>query len=191
MHTTSPMNQTYRKRFLSSPVQMLRYLNRLLVAIWKLKFSAGESKISSAFSERLSLAVTGVNDCVYCTYLHTKKALEAGVTGEQAAAILAGEIEGMPEDEARAIAFAKYWADSGGWEDTDEYAALVETYGREKAQVILATVQIVYTGNMCSNTVEAYGKKVDTGNHFMFFLAKTLAYPIAFAVKKLGGYREK
>jgi AhpD family alkylhydroperoxidase len=188
MEPSGSATKPFRKRFLSSPFQVLRHLGRSFIALLKLKLTSAENRISAAFSERINLAVSGVNECAYCTHLHTKMALEVGVTGAQAAAILAGEMEGVPQDEARAIAFAKYWTDSGGWDDTDEYSALVESYGKGKAKAILAAMHMVHTGNMCANTVEAYALKVEVKNKLLFFLAKTIAFPIAFAVKKLGGY---
>lgn len=153
-------------------------------------FTSSASRISRAFAERLNLAVCGVNECAYCTHLHTKTALKAGVTGEQASDILSGEMGSVPVEEARALAFARYWADQGGWDPTDRYGALVETYGKGKAGQILATLHVIQAGNMCSNTAEAFRAKVVTEGRVRFFFAWILAAPVAFMVKVMGGYKE-
>jgi len=190
MTRADQMKFQFRKRFLSSPLQVVKHILRVNIAILKMIFTSSKNRISSAFRERLNLAVCGVNECVYCTHLHTKTALAAGVTGEQAAAILSGETEGVPAEEARAVAFARYWADSGGWYDTDRYVALVDTYGEGKAGFIRATLHVIQAGNMCSNTAEAFRTRVETSSRAGFFLAWVLAAPIAFMVKVMGGYRE-
>lgn len=179
----------FRKRFLSSPLQALRYLFRSNVAIFSLVFSRKEHRISGAFRERLNLAVCSVNECLYCTHLHTKIALAAGVTGAQAAAILAGDMEAVPREEARAVAFARYWADAGGWDDTDGYPALVESYGPGRAATIRAALHVIQAGNMCSNTAEAFRSGARAPNRIAFFFAWTLAAPVALLVRIMGGYR--
>ena len=179
----------FRKRFLDSPLQVIKHILRVNISIFIMIFTRRKNRISAAFRERLNLAVCGVNECLYCTHLHTKTALAAGVTGEQAAAILAGETEGVPAQEARAVAFARYWADSGGWDDTDGYGALVETYGEAKAATIRASLHVIQAGNMCSNTAEAFRVKAAPRSGPGFFLAWVLAAPVAFMVRLMGGYR--
>lgn len=180
----------FMKRYLPGPLHVIRQILRSNIAVLKLVFSSSASRISRAFAERLNLSVCSVNECAYCTHLHTKTALKAGVTGEQAADILSGELGSVPVDESRAIAFARYWADQGGWDRTDRYGALEETYGDGRARTILATLHLIQAGNMCSNTAEAFRLGVVRERKVRFFFAWLLAAPVAFFVKVMGGYKE-
>ena len=112
-------NRQFMKRYLPGPLYVIRQILRSNIAVFKLIFSSSSSRISRAFSERLNLSVCSVNECVYCTHLHTKTALKAGVSGEQAADILSGEMGSLPAEESRAIAFARYWADQELLNPTD------------------------------------------------------------------------
>ena len=49
------------------------------------------------------LAVTGVNSCVYCSYRHTKTALERRVNNDEIRDILNGEFGNVPENEQIAL----------------------------------------------------------------------------------------
>ncbi len=51
-----------------------------------------QNRISRAFSEKIMLAVTGVNECAYCSYLHAQTALEGGVNTTEIQKLLAGEL---------------------------------------------------------------------------------------------------
>ncbi len=44
-----------------------------------IKRTADDDRVSDAFAEKIMLAVTGVNECVNCSYRHTKSALEQGM----------------------------------------------------------------------------------------------------------------
>ncbi|MGZ7044570.1 MAG: carboxymuconolactone decarboxylase family protein, partial [Methanobacterium sp.] len=45
-------------------------------------------ELNSKFIERIMLAVTEVNDCALCSYAHTKRALECGMSNEEIQKIL-------------------------------------------------------------------------------------------------------
>ena len=56
------------------------------------------------------LAVTEVNGCIMCSYVHTKLSLKAGLSNEDIKEILAGDLDGIPADESLAVLFAKDYA---------------------------------------------------------------------------------
>ncbi len=62
------------------------------------------------FKERIVLAVTEVNGCIMCSYVHTKLSLKAGLSNEDIKEILAGDLDGIPADESLAVLFAKDYA---------------------------------------------------------------------------------
>ena len=53
--------------------------------------------ISSAFRERLMLAVTSVNECRYCARVHSVEALKHGVDQPELEQILSGEFNECPQ----------------------------------------------------------------------------------------------
>ena len=112
-----------------------------------LKLAKKKDLISQQFIERIMLAVTEVNGCDVCSYAHTKMALEAGLTSEEIQDMLAGVNDDSPADELPGIMFAQHYADYRG-EPTDEsWTRLVEIYGIEKANGILAAIRIIMLGN--------------------------------------------
>ena len=112
-------------------------------------------RVDKAFSERIMLAVTQVNGCRYCSYGHTKAALSAGLTPEEIQALLAGEFSDAPPEQLPALLFAQHYAESEGNPDPEAWRRLVETYGPETAQDILANIRMIMVGNLSGNTFDA------------------------------------
>jgi len=117
--------------------------------------SRSERSVNSSFSERIMLAVTGVNDCRYCSYGHAKRALECGVTQEEIELLLGGDFGRVPPAEAPAILFAQHYAESGGNPDPDAIRTLEETYGKRTAEDILFRIRMITLGNLTGNTFDA------------------------------------
>ncbi|WP_372736521.1 carboxymuconolactone decarboxylase family protein, partial [Nocardioides sp.] len=99
------------------------------------------------FTERIMLAVTEVNGCELCSYAHARFALRAGLSATEVRALLGGNVEGIPDDQLPAIAFAQHYADSRGHPDTAAWQALVAGYGEREALGVLAAVRIMMWGN--------------------------------------------
>ena len=106
------------------------------------------SFIDEAFIERVMLAVTQVNGCEACSYAHTKMAFEAGLSHEEIKSFLSGSADFVREAEAPAILFAQHYADTDGHPDCGVYHQFVETYGQEKAGIILSAIQVIQLGNI-------------------------------------------
>ncbi len=106
-----------------------------------------KGEISSKFIERLMLAVTEVNDCAICSYAHTKRALESGMSSEEIQKMLSGIIDGVPEDEVAAVMFAQHYADTRGNPTKKSWQSIVEIYGINKAKSILGAIRTIMIGN--------------------------------------------
>ena len=118
----------------------------------RLKKVMNEDLISSAFRERLMLAVTAVDGCRYCSYLHTRQALKSGVTPEEISQLLSGDVDNCPEDEAVAIIYAQHWAESNANPDPEAVSKLHQTYGVEKAEAIHLMLRMIRLGNLLGNS---------------------------------------
>jgi AhpD family alkylhydroperoxidase len=105
------------------------------------------NELSQKFIERIMLAVTEVNDCAICSYAHTKRALESGMSGEEIQNMLAGIIEDVPDGEVAAVMFAQHYADTRGNPTMESWQRIVEIYGISRAKGILGSIRTIMIGN--------------------------------------------
>jgi AhpD family alkylhydroperoxidase len=105
-------------------------------------------EISEKFRERIMLAVTEVNDCAICSYAHTKRALESGMTNQEIQNMLSGIIDDVPTEEMAAILFAQHYADNRGKPSRKSWERLLEIYGISKAKGILGSISTIMMGNV-------------------------------------------
>ena len=110
--------------------------------------------IEPAFRERIMLAVTGVNDCRYCRFIHTRIGLFVGLARLEAAGVLAGDFSHVPEEERPALEFARRWAERNAEEDPAETANLVRQYGQPTADRIMMCCRLIRLGNLSGNTLD-------------------------------------
>jgi len=116
-----------------------------------------KKRISHAFAERLRLATTSVNGCLYCSYGHTRIAMRAGIAREEIDQLLKGEIgKDVDEFEAPGLLFAQHFAETQGHPEPLMLARLSDIYGTEHARDILTYVREIQFGNLSGNTFEAF-----------------------------------
>lgn len=151
--TSSQFTSYKRKYSLSELYKASRKLPSAISVFVKNKKSG---LVEEKFIERLQLAVTEVNGCAVCSYAHTKMALEMGMSNEEISAFLGGEQNFIIDKEAKAIAFAQHYADSGGNPDEQLYNSIIEEYGENKAEAILAAIQVMMVGNMYGIPMSAF-----------------------------------
>ncbi|MFO7814303.1 MAG: carboxymuconolactone decarboxylase family protein [Halanaerobiales bacterium] len=109
------------------------------------------------------LVVTGVNDCRYCTYYHSRLALDAGISSEELAQILEGSVDNSPKEEHIALLYAQHWAEQGGNVDQDFKEELINNYGVKKAATIELTIRTINFGNLMGNTFDFFLFKISFG----------------------------
>jgi AhpD family alkylhydroperoxidase len=112
-------------------------------------------RVDAKFRERLMLAVTGVNDCRYCAAVHSSLGALSGLSRDEIASVLAGNLDAVPESQAPALSFAVRWAHRDGAPDAKERRALVEAYGEETAAEIELSLRMIRIGNLTGNSVDA------------------------------------
>lgn len=105
------------------------------------------NELSPQFIERIMLAVTEVNGCAICSYAHTKKALESGMSNEEIQKMLSGIIDDVPASEVAAVMFAQHYADTRGNPTRESWQRIVEIYGISKAKGILGSIRTIMIGN--------------------------------------------
>ncbi len=140
----------FRKRFYKNPKSLLLDLCYPIRNRKRLKEAS--QLIPAAFRERLMLAVTAVNGCRYCSYFHTRQALQSGIDSDEINRLLAGDVAGCPAEEAIAIVYAQHWADSNAHPGIEAVMRLQQTYGTEKAGAINILLRMIHIGNLMGNT---------------------------------------
>ncbi len=140
----------FNKRIYGSPKDLLSDL----IFLFRKRKQLRELKklVSPAFRERLMLAVTAVEGCRYCSYLHSKLALKGGIPQEEIGRLLSGDIQNCPKEEVIAILYAQHWAESNARPDPEAVQKLQEVYGPKMAEAIHLILRMVRLGNLLGNT---------------------------------------
>lgn len=112
-----------------------------------LRYAKKNELLNEQFIERIMLAVTEVNGCSYCSYAHTKMALEAGMSNEDIQNMLSGVNDDVPEEEISAIMFSQHYAETRGRPSKKSWERIVEIYGIKEAKGILGAIRIMMFGN--------------------------------------------
>lgn len=137
-----------------------KHLKVLVANFPELLKSRKTGNISEAFRSKIMLAVSQVNGCRYCSYLHTKNAIDAGATDDEINSMINGELGDVGNDEAVALMFAQHYADTDGSPDKDTYEKVVDHYGVQKATDILATIRVIMVGNIHGISLDALQSRV-------------------------------
>lgn len=178
-------NNNFKKRYFRTIKEYFAQIKKSTSYAKKAKNMDEKDKISPDFAEKIMLAVTGVNDCVYCSYRHAKTALERGVTLNEVQDILRKEFGNFSEKEKIALLYAQHWTEKACNPDMDARKRMIEYYGEKKTEYIEFYLHIVYMGNIIANTAEAYRKKaVPSAGKINFFFLYLLCAPVAFFIKR-------
>jgi len=173
-------------RYLKKLSDYFRFFFRAMRSGFAMSKAGFKKTITPDFAERIMLAVTGVNKCAYCSWLHTKTALEKGIPQKEIQGILRGEFGNVPEREAAALLYAQHYAETGGRPAKDAAGRITELYGKDGLKYINCCINMVYFGNMCSNTVEYHeGNQKRPGG--LGRIIYTLSKPVAGVIKKGSG----
>jgi AhpD family alkylhydroperoxidase len=119
--------------------------------------------LDPAFRERLMLAVTAVNNCRYCSYAHTRAALEEGVSQAEIQALAMGAFDGCPPEQVEALCYAQHWAESNGNPDPEARKRVLERYGERKLAAIELALCMIRVGNLSGNTLDWFLYHVSLG----------------------------
>jgi AhpD family alkylhydroperoxidase len=144
----------FKKRIYRNPWAFLQDLGFIVKNLGRVYAIFRGQSISPAFRERMMLAVTRVNDCRLCAYLHTKAALSEGISREEIDAFLGGEFKDCPAGEIAGVLYAEHWAETTGQVDAEMREKLVAAYGQAAVNDIDVVLRIIKTGNFTNNTLD-------------------------------------
>ena len=145
-------------------------------------------EINPAFMERIMLSVTEVNGCELCSYAHAKMALEKGLSQNEIQALLSGDLQDLPVEEAPAILFAQHYADTKGKPSKDSWNQIIELYGKQKAYGILGVIRGIMLGNVYGIPLSAIIRRTrkmkvlnsNLGHEIGMIASLPLFFPVAF-----------
>ena len=89
------------------------------------------------------LAVTEVNGCQFCSFVHTKLSLKAGMSIEEIRNILAGNLEEIDDKALVAVLYGQHYADSKEQPTDESIKTLIDTYGVEKARMVEGITHVI------------------------------------------------
>jgi len=103
--------------------------------------------LDSKFINKILLAVTEVNGCRLCNYVHSKNALKHGVNQEEIDMLLSKDYGALSKEEAEAIFFAQHYADTRSQYDKEAYEKMESHLGKEKSRAVVGTIRKIMFGN--------------------------------------------
>jgi len=122
-------------------------ISRAAPAFVALRLMRKHKVLNLKWRERIMLAVTEVNNCAMCSYMHTKISLKAGMSPEEIKNILAGELKDVPANEVTSVMFAKDYAANKEEIDPSFKNKLEQEYGKTKAFAICKACQMITMTN--------------------------------------------
>jgi len=140
------MAQVFNKRVFTMK-EHIRIMKHAAKSLGLLMYVKKHKLFNKQFKERIMLAVTEVNGCELCSYVHTKISLSSGMNSSEIKELLNGIKDDVPEDELVAVLFAEYYATSHEKPEKEMVNRLINEYGREKAKIICAILGMITLTN--------------------------------------------
>lgn len=145
------------------------------------------------FKERIMLAVTTVNGCELCSYVHTKISLSSGMSHDEIRQILQGSKDDIPENELIGVLFGEHYAFSHEKPDQEAIDTLIKEYGTDKAKIICAILGMITMTNSMGIAMAAFKERVKfkrikgskLHNEILIPLTTMLFFPILFLYFKV------
>lgn len=185
---------TYRKRTFSLPL-LAGSLASAATHLPRLARALARPATSPALREKVMLGVTAVNDCRYCSYVHTGLALENGVDLDALQDVLDhGTFGNVDDREAVAILYAKHFADTVRQPSAAAQAALSRAFTEDEQKEIMAYIHAIYFANLAGNSADAWltrlrGGIVTDGHPVGEAVATAIAAPVLALISVAGRTR--
>lgn len=143
-------------------------------------------RLPASLREEVMLAVTSVNDCRYCSWVHTGLALENGVDMEDLGMLLGKSLDNVEEREAVAILFGKHFADTVRQPSAQARAKLAAHFSPAEQREIMAYIHAIYFANLTGNSADAIlarlrGQQVE-GSVMAQLLAAIVGAPVLWLI---------
>ncbi|HMV36814.1 MAG TPA: carboxymuconolactone decarboxylase family protein [Turneriella sp.] len=183
------MNGKFGKRVFT-PQSMVEILTDIVRAAPTMPGTFTSGRISPAFRERILLAVTSVNRCRYCQWVHSDLAAANGISADQIASLLGSSTQSVPEEEKVALLYALHYAETNRNPSPLHRQQLVDTYGSETAHDIENWIHLIFFSNLSGNTFDAFlsrlrGEPNPEGNAIFEAMFAVLSAPVLLSLAAL------
>lgn len=177
------MPKTFAKRTFTLPLLMRSFV--ALVLYMPVRWiSLVKPATSRALREKVILGVTSVNDCRWCSWLHSGIALRHGVDLDELQSLLeSGNYGEVDEREATAILFAQHFAETLRQPTPTARLALARQFTPWQRLEVMAWIHFIYFCNLAGNSADAWlarfrGWKIADGHPLPEALAGLVAAPV-------------
>jgi AhpD family alkylhydroperoxidase len=168
-----------------------------LILMWRAAFAMRENAYLKRFKamnlpwrERIMLAVTQVNKCAMCSWMHTNIALGAGMKDEEIKSILQGDYSTIPNKELTSILYAQDYASRQEKKNQVFAEKVINQYGKTKARAIDNVIAIITMTNSMGIQMallkDTFTFKHQKGSNFFreFFvpLITMIVFPFLFLI---------
>ncbi len=109
------------------------------------------SDLSKDLRHKLMLTVTGVNDCRYCSYVHSRIALINGFNKSEVNQLLAGLPVNESDNNIKLLLYAQHYAETRGNPSDDVVNALIKFYGNDMIARVNYFLRLIKLGNYVGN----------------------------------------
>ena len=134
------------------------------------------------------LSTTSVNDCRYCSWVHTNLALQNGVDLDELNQMLSGVTGDLNNDkDAVAVIFAQHFAEQQGKPEANLKGQLNAAFSGKQKREIMAYIHAIYFSNLSGNTFDALlarfkGDKVEYSQFWLEVVSSLISWPIFTAI---------
>jgi AhpD family alkylhydroperoxidase len=177
------MPKNFAKRTFTMPL-LVRSFGALVLYMPIRWITLVKPATSRALREKVMLGVTSVNDCRWCSWLHSGIALKHGVDLDELQSLLgSGTFDAVDEREATAILFAQHFAETRRQPTPEARRALARQFTSWQRLEIMAWIHFIYFSNLAGNSADAWlarfrGQKVVDGHPLTEALAGLVAAPV-------------
>jgi AhpD family alkylhydroperoxidase len=179
------MTKNFAKRTFTLPL-LVRSFGALVLYAPVRWITLVKPATSRALREKVMLGVTSVNDCRWCSWLHSGIALKHGVDLDELQSLLEpGTFGALDDREATAVLFAQHFADTLRRPTPEARRALARQFTPWQRLEIMAWIHFIYFSNLAGNSADAWmarfrGQKVTNGHPLPEAIAGLVAAPVLF-----------
>ncbi|RDI63329.1 carboxymuconolactone decarboxylase family protein [Nocardia pseudobrasiliensis] len=156
----SPGPAAFRKRFYTLP-QLVADMRVLAGRRADLRAIFEQQRMDPLLREQVTLAVSEVNGCGFCTYIHQETALAAGADIRELAAFAGLDPETVDEDHVIAIMWAQSRAEAGMGEAGEHLErAVTQRFTAQQRRDLDTVIRWMTLSNLAGNTLEALIRRV-------------------------------
>jgi hypothetical protein len=166
------MPKTFSKRTFTMPL-LLRSFGAFVLYMPVRWITLVKPATSRALREKVCIGVTSVNDCRWCSWLHTGSLLGSDTFGA------------VDDREATAVLFAQHFAHTLRHPTPAAQLALAKQFTPRQRLEIMAWIHFIYFSNLAGNSADAWlarfrGWKIADGHPLSEAIAGLIASPVLF-----------